>query len=1131
VPATEKVIEAAECVELLRLATPLLFRANLFRVLGLPITATAADVRRNQKRLEMRRKLGMAAAEAAGGALALVPEPDEGEIRTAIARLTDPQARLIDEVFWFWPLTAQGDTESDADAALIALQANRCDEAVEIWKQEAGHHRHGQIAAHNLAVFDHIAALDLEALATSGRIEAAQRDRLPGLWSRVLSRWRDVVEGEQFWSRVLDRVRAIDDVRLTADFVERLRRTLPKALLLINASAAYAAAERGDSTYARRQFLTIHGAGYAAGLADDALREAMKPLRSRIKAAVDQAATRWKNDPVHAEQFVRELLTQSTALLAIVDSVLPDDNAIRTGLHDMVAEALSDGVWAYARKTEDWKRGAELLQMIRGVAAGQILKTKQAKEVETLKENASSGNDWCSPGYWNLPEQTIQQLELIREQAKGGDYDGAIQALAGMDANIGKPLRRCVAYCLCMKGIRIYNDASNETALGGIMQKLRDKLSSGGAMAGLLLRRPDPHLPAFMNPPCPVCGNSGYTQWVNFTFRDLPMFMCSSCSAQHDRETEQDKQRMKGKISESLEYLLLAEELDPGDAGVRRNLETLKKSASGAGCPLPSTKALRQKLSAAAASRSQQDNLETIAEHRLCHFCGHAFPAPACAITLPMCSGGERAAMLFQAGTVYRAGEVTVPRCQSCRDLHAGLAARIEQWHARWRNADAQEHFPELNAAIDAAQQTLRAAERERASSTEPGRFPELAAEFAATVAAADEAARLLETPRRGVADAQAALDRALAVLSAPPRLPALSAEVAAAAAAVQEVRARGDVMKQAFAVATDLAGYTSATLHARAQLFIHQEAAAAATNALRQAEAHEFDPLGLATTLDHLQQKLLPRRYASSARGAAIVAARQKAEERNRMLAEVDNYARLVGIEFDRGRAQLEALLRRTSPKGGWTVDELMIIREETRRGQQSSEAELDPARAAHSAALERLREAERKSIAEAEQRVIQCRAELESASVKLKQCQEETRPARERHEVAKRRLEAAQREAAAAATLVVEQAAAALERARQELRVAREQAAAKYLEQHPRPALPTGVKSEAEYLQFRQIPELLQRGWFFGPLPAKGKSGSATPVDVRGLVAREPSLSVPAQVAAAAGTGARVHPAPPPA
>lgn len=588
--------EATDCTALLEMATPSLYRGNLFRVLGLPVSATTADVRRQQKRLEMERKLGVTSNGAHGGMLALDPPGTPDETRAALDRLSEPEARLLDEVFWFWPLAA----DAAEDLALRALERGQAKEATAIWTSGAKQGPATHVAIHNLAVFEHLVALDYEARLTGNGLDTKQRERLGELWARALSRWGQVIESEDFWSALRTRVREMNDARLTTGLVRRIRATLPQALLLINGKIASGAAERRDTDNAHRHIQLIRGATFAASAADQAIREAIAPVRQRIKAAADNAKRAWQKAPQHGNRFARELHAQASPLLGIVDVLLPPNHPSRIALHDMVADAMLEGQVVFVRKTEDWKESVAVLQLACQVAAGDALKHRLPEQIEILRKQSDAGNDWCSAGYWDLATETLARLESIRAQMDGGDLDGAVRQLVEMDAHNGlPPLRRCIAHCLSLKSIRVYNDAQGAFNLD--TEVLKVILSRLRAMPEAMISRvlgnpPTPSTPSFMIPPCLCCGSTGYTAWTSFTYKDIPLFMCSNCSYKHNQEITRQKDSLRSQMVHSLELLLLANEVDPGDAGIQRNMKTLKDIARQVECSIPGTRAIKKQL-------------------------------------------------------------------------------------------------------------------------------------------------------------------------------------------------------------------------------------------------------------------------------------------------------------------------------------------------------------------------------------------------------------------------------------------------------------------------------------------------------------------------------------------------------
>ena len=153
---------------LIAAATPELYRQNAFRITGLPVTAGIGEVRRHSQELARMKRLGLPTEDTRGGYLPLRPPPEEDQINGAANRLLDQETRLIDELFWFWPIDLQG-TE---DEGLALLKDNRIDDALKFWLRNEQLGSQSQVSTHNLAVLYHLAALDLEHRATAQPLTA-----------------------------------------------------------------------------------------------------------------------------------------------------------------------------------------------------------------------------------------------------------------------------------------------------------------------------------------------------------------------------------------------------------------------------------------------------------------------------------------------------------------------------------------------------------------------------------------------------------------------------------------------------------------------------------------------------------------------------------------------------------------------------------------------------------------------------------------------------------------------------------------------------------------------------------------------------------------------------------------------
>ena len=214
-----------DCAELIEIATPGLYRRNLFRVLGIPVDASMRDVRRAEQRRRMRERLGVA-QEADSDAL-LPLEPGENvDPMAALERLSRPIDRFLDEFFWFWP-------SEGGDAALAALRAGRVDEASDGWLSAATQ-PNGWAATHNLAVLHHLLALDAEWRRAQGH-PVADVDVIDAHWRTAFRSWTATLAQEELWRRLHERANELDDAQLTGDLVEHIRATLPFALVTVNA--------------------------------------------------------------------------------------------------------------------------------------------------------------------------------------------------------------------------------------------------------------------------------------------------------------------------------------------------------------------------------------------------------------------------------------------------------------------------------------------------------------------------------------------------------------------------------------------------------------------------------------------------------------------------------------------------------------------------------------------------------------------------------------------------------------------------------------------------------------------------------------------------------------------------------
>jgi hypothetical protein len=175
----------SEFVPLVKAARPSVYRANAFRVTGLDVDASPSEIARQIQKLEMIQRLGVETGDCAGP-FPLKQLPTIENIKEARRRLNDPELRIVDEFFWFWP-TRHGEDQgqlwepnkSSDDPAIQALRRNDIPLAERIWKERQQSGADG-IATHNLAVLSHLQALDseLSPVLLSPRVDSQRRSQL-----------------------------------------------------------------------------------------------------------------------------------------------------------------------------------------------------------------------------------------------------------------------------------------------------------------------------------------------------------------------------------------------------------------------------------------------------------------------------------------------------------------------------------------------------------------------------------------------------------------------------------------------------------------------------------------------------------------------------------------------------------------------------------------------------------------------------------------------------------------------------------------------------------------------------------------------------------------------------------------
>jgi hypothetical protein len=377
---------------LLKVAHPELYRNNAFRVARLAVDAGPRDIARQLDRLKIMEKLG-AAASATPGPLSLDIPASGDDVRAAVERLRDPESRIIEEFFWFWPMTFG---ESQTDPALQALIRGDSEAARSFW-WERSREQNGQkgVADHNLAVLAHVRALDLELVAANGQpLDEGQVWTRDGCWMEAYGHWRELLGDNAFWQNLADRFRQLNEPQVGPDTARRLRAALPAALLSVSAQLAVRAAEGRRHDDATRHLALGAGSGFNLETIEAGFRLAGQPAWERIKLLSQTVETELESDPEHADQAARRFSAEAEPLLAVLDRAMPAKHRLREAAHDEIALLILRCQIAYANRTQDWKTSQEMLERAVTLARSASARDRLQENIEIVRQNAKALLCW-----------------------------------------------------------------------------------------------------------------------------------------------------------------------------------------------------------------------------------------------------------------------------------------------------------------------------------------------------------------------------------------------------------------------------------------------------------------------------------------------------------------------------------------------------------------------------------------------------------------------------------------------------------------------------------------------------------------------------------------------------------------
>jgi hypothetical protein len=385
----------SECKLLLDACGPDIYSRNAFRLLGADVDMTGRQIKRRVKELQAAIEVDDLADEYSG-ALQPDPLPTQEELAQAGRVLADTQQRFIHEFFWLWPLEWG---RCGSDKILKMIKRNQVKGALDLWQQIASANGNAAslIAKHNLAVLGHSLALDRERkilAATDGELTKEQRKKLNAWWDFAFYHWTPLCKNEAFWSMQGDRIRSLDDPRLTTGFVRRFSQSLPVAFDNINADMALAYCNRRVYARARDHVRIMKATNAGDDDVDTSLRRVTGPLNARIDHAIETATLQLVRDRRQGKQLCVELFQTVANILNVLKVLLGKQSQEYIETCDRVAESMLQCQVAYGNETEDWHGSIPVLESALKVARGAKARAHIEENLRTVRNNALADTCW-----------------------------------------------------------------------------------------------------------------------------------------------------------------------------------------------------------------------------------------------------------------------------------------------------------------------------------------------------------------------------------------------------------------------------------------------------------------------------------------------------------------------------------------------------------------------------------------------------------------------------------------------------------------------------------------------------------------------------------------------------------------
>jgi hypothetical protein len=371
---------------LLNMGRPDIYRINAFRLLNLPITTTNKDIKKITHKNELMQKYDINKCNTN-------EKGNDNELKEkALQRILNPESRFIDEFFWYWP---SSDNPNVTDDAISAVINDKLPDAVSIWGKREQNGSESHVSSHNLAVCYHSLALEIDKREIEKKpVNNDLKIKRANYWKVALSRWRLLLNNNNFWRRVQQRIDYLNDPRINCQTIAQIKKQLPQALLMINASIALDYSKINAIENMKFHINLMNESGFDSELINNALYQALDNTRNSLKNICVNNAAEINNAPSNGYVINNNLIQDTKKLLLHFDRLLPKEDVLKESVHDEIALQIRSGANSYAKATENWENTLNLFKQALEIASGISAKRKIEEDITAINNLLTYTTCW-----------------------------------------------------------------------------------------------------------------------------------------------------------------------------------------------------------------------------------------------------------------------------------------------------------------------------------------------------------------------------------------------------------------------------------------------------------------------------------------------------------------------------------------------------------------------------------------------------------------------------------------------------------------------------------------------------------------------------------------------------------------